>query len=137
MISDQTISNVQCRKHPQNARVLTQNARINTKSENSQRKKNENMAPNSKNDKPSNPPTESDQSLCSFAVAARTASARTSTVSRDVLGNVLRRRQSGTPKWSVLERPDIVLLLEEALAICDDCSQFDDNDELDEDPSHA
>jgi hypothetical protein len=98
------------------------------------------MAPNSKNDKPSNPHTESDQSLRSFSVAARTASARTSTVSRDVLGNVLRCQQSGTPKGSV-ERSDIVLLLKEAFAICDaicdDCSQFDDNDELEEDPNHA
>jgi hypothetical protein len=94
------------------------------------------MAPNSKKDKPSNTRTESDQSPLSFSIVVRTASARTSTVSRNVLGKDLRRQQSGTPEWSA-ERPDLALLLEEALAIGDACSQFDDNDELDEYPSHA
>jgi hypothetical protein len=90
------------------------------------------MAPNSKNDRPSNPRTAE-----SGRRVALTASARTSTVSRDVLGNVFRRWQSGiTSNWSA-ERPDLVLLLEEALAIGDDYSQFDDNDELDEYPSHS
>jgi hypothetical protein len=104
----------------------------------SSRKEIDTMAPNSKNDRPSSPHSaESDQTLRSFSIVAlAAASVRSPTVSRNVLGKDLRRRQSGTSNWST-ERPDLVLLFEEALAIGDDCSQFDDNDKLDEYPSHV